>query len=66
LEVGKCEAERVGVRVKSRIIERPVEENVRLREERVATPFSKQPCLLIDLLYEEGQGHSSNTASTLF
>ncbi|RYF66175.1 MAG: DUF2382 domain-containing protein, partial [Cytophagaceae bacterium] len=35
LEVGKREVERGGVRVRSRIIERPVEESLRLREERV-------------------------------
>lgn len=35
LEVGKREVERGGVRVRSRIVERPVEENVRLREERI-------------------------------
>ncbi|OLY92402.1 Stress response protein YsnF [Cnuella takakiae] len=35
LEVGKREVERGGVRVRSRIVERPVEEHVRLREEHV-------------------------------
>jgi len=35
LEVGKREVEQGGTRVRSRIIERPVEESVRLREERV-------------------------------
>lgn len=35
LEVGKREVERGGVRVRSRIVERPVEESIRLREERV-------------------------------
>lgn len=35
LEVGKREVRTGGVRVRSRIIERPVEESVRLREERV-------------------------------
>jgi len=35
LEVGKREVEQGGARVRSRIIERPVEESVRLREERV-------------------------------
>jgi stress response protein YsnF len=35
IEVGKREVERGGVRVRSRIIERPVEENVRLREEHI-------------------------------
>jgi uncharacterized protein (TIGR02271 family) len=35
LEVGKRTVERGGVRVRSRIVERPVEETIRLREERV-------------------------------
>lgn len=35
LEVGKREVETGGARVRSRIVERPVEENVRLRKERV-------------------------------
>ena len=35
LKVGKREVERGGVRVRSRVVERPVEEMVRLREERV-------------------------------
>lgn len=35
LEVGKRTVERGGVRVRSRIIERPVEESIRLREEHV-------------------------------
>lgn len=35
LEVGKRTEERGGVRVRSRIVERPVEENIRLREEHV-------------------------------
>ncbi|MCW3079965.1 YsnF/AvaK domain-containing protein [Segetibacter sp.] len=35
LEVGKREVKSGGVRLRSRIIERPVEESVRLREERV-------------------------------
>ena len=35
LEVGKREVESGGVRVRSRIVERPVEESVRLREEHV-------------------------------
>jgi stress response protein YsnF len=35
LEVGKREVERGSVRVRSRIVERPVEETVRLREEHV-------------------------------
>jgi stress response protein YsnF len=35
MEVGKRTVERGGVRVRSRIIEKPVEESIRLREERV-------------------------------
>jgi len=35
LQIGKRTVESGGVRVKSRIVERPVEENIRLREERV-------------------------------
>jgi stress response protein YsnF len=35
LQVGKREVERGGVRLRSRIVERPVEEHLRLREERV-------------------------------
>lgn len=35
LEVGKREVEKGAVRLRSRIVERPVEESVRLREERV-------------------------------
>jgi len=35
LNVGKREVERGGVRVRTRVVERPVEEAVRLREERV-------------------------------
>ncbi len=35
VEVGKREVETGGIRLKSRIVERPVEENLRLREERV-------------------------------
>jgi stress response protein YsnF len=35
LEVGKRTVERGGVRVRSRIVERPIEEHVRLREENV-------------------------------
>lgn len=35
LEVGKQSVETGGVRVRSRIVERPVEENIRLREENV-------------------------------
>jgi uncharacterized protein (TIGR02271 family) len=44
LQVGKREVERGGVRVRSRIVERPVEESLRLREERVSiqrTPVNR-------------------------
>jgi len=57
LEVGKREVERGGVRVRSRIIERPVEESVRLREERVhvqRTPVNR-PATAADLnAFQEG------------
>lgn len=36
LQVGKREVETGGVRLRSRIVERPVEESIRLREERVS------------------------------
>ena len=36
LQVGKREVETGGVRLRSRIVERPVEENIRLREEHVS------------------------------
>ncbi|MCX6215545.1 YsnF/AvaK domain-containing protein [Spirosoma sp.] len=58
LEVGKREVERGGVRVRSRIIERPVEESLRLREERVRvqrTPVNR-PATEADLnAFQEGQ-----------
>jgi len=57
LEVGKREVERGGVRVRSRIIERPVEESLRLREERVhvqRTPVNR-PATADDLnAFQEG------------
>lgn len=34
MEVGKCDFETGGVRLRSRIVERPVEENIRLRKVR--------------------------------
>jgi len=40
-EVGKREVERGGVRVRSRIVEKPVEDNVRLREEHISV--DRQP-----------------------
>jgi stress response protein YsnF len=45
VQVGKREVETGGVRLKSRIIEKPVEENLRLREERVTverTPVDRE------------------------
>lgn len=58
LEVGKREVARGGVRVRSRIIERPVEESVRLREERVRvvrTPVNR-PATAADLTaFQEGE-----------
>ena len=42
LEVGKRTVETGGVRLRSRVVSRPVEENVRLREERV-TPCNATP-----------------------
>ena len=58
LEVGKREVQTGGVRVRSRIIERPVEESVRLREERVSiqrTPVNR-PATAADLnAFQEGE-----------
>ena len=56
--MGKREVARGGVRVRSRIIERPVEESVRLREERVRvmrTPVNR-PATAADLnAFQEGE-----------
>ncbi|MGF7214473.1 uncharacterized protein (TIGR02271 family) [Spirosoma lacussanchae] len=58
LQVGKRDVERGGVRVRSRIVERPVEESLRLREERVhvqRTPVNR-PANADDLnAFQEGQ-----------
>lgn len=58
LQVGKREVERGGVRVRSRIVERPVEESLRLREERVQvqrTPVNR-PATDADLnAFREGE-----------
>lgn len=58
LEVGKREVQTGGVRVRSRIVERPVEESLRLREERVTiqrTPVNR-PATDADLnAFQEGQ-----------
>lgn len=58
LEVGKRTVETGGVRLRSRIVSRPVEESVRLREERVTvtrTPVSR-PVSTTDLdAFQEGE-----------
>ncbi|GAB4016777.1 YsnF/AvaK domain-containing protein [Spirosoma koreense] len=58
LEVGKRDVQTGGVRVRSRIVERPVEESLRLREERVTvqrTPVNR-PATAADLnAFQEGQ-----------
>lgn len=58
LQVGKREVETGGVRVRSRIVERPVEESLRLREERVSiqrTPVNR-PATAADLnAFQDGQ-----------
>ena len=58
LEVGKRTVETGGVRLRSRIVERPVEESLRLREERVSVqrnPVSR-PATAADLnAFQEGQ-----------
>ncbi|GAB4030887.1 YsnF/AvaK domain-containing protein [Spirosoma jeollabukense] len=58
LEVGKREVETGGVRVRSRIIERPVEESLRLREERVTvqrTPVNRVATDAELNAFQEGQ-----------
>ena len=58
LEVGKRTVETGGVRVRSRIVERPVEESVRLREERVIVQRNpvNRPATAADLnAFQEGQ-----------
>lgn len=65
LQVGKREVETGGVRVRSRIVERPVEESLRLREERVTvqrTPVNR-PATAADLnAFQEGQIEMRETA----
>ena len=65
LEVGKREVETGGVRLRSRIVERPVEENLRLREERVTvqrTPVNR-PATEADLTaFQDGQVEVRETA----
>ncbi|SFE73116.1 YsnF/AvaK domain-containing protein [Spirosoma endophyticum] len=58
LEVGKREVETGGVRIRSRIIERPVEESLRLREERVTvqrTPVNRVATDADLNAFQEGQ-----------
>ncbi|MBO0936507.1 DUF2382 domain-containing protein [Fibrella sp. HMF5335] len=58
LEVGKRTVETGGVRLRSRIIEKPVEESVRLREERVVVQRNpvNRPASTADLdAFKEGQ-----------
>lgn len=58
LEVGKRTIETGGVRVRSRIVARPVEESVRLREERVTVKRNpvNRPATAADLnAFREGQ-----------
>lgn len=65
LQVGKREVETGGVRVRSRIVERPVEENLRLREERVTVQRNpvNRPATDADLTaFKEGQIEMRETA----
>ena len=65
LQVGKREVEKGGVRVRSRIVERPVEESLRLREERVAVQRNpvNRPATDADLnAFQEGQIEMRETA----
>lgn len=65
LQVGKREVETGGVRVRSRIVERPVEESLRLREERVTVQRNpvNRPATAADLnAFQEGQIEMRETA----
>ena len=65
LQVGKREVETGGVRVRSRIVERPVEESLRLREERVTIQRNpvNRPATADDLnSFQEGQIEMRETA----
>ena len=65
LAVGKREVETGGVRVRSRIVERPVEESLRLREERVTVQRNpvNRPATEADLTaFQEGQIEMRETA----
>lgn len=58
LEVGKREVETGGVRLRSRIVERPVEENVRLRTEHVTvnrTPVNREATEADFNAFKEGE-----------
>ncbi|NEU70121.1 YsnF/AvaK domain-containing protein [Spirosoma agri] len=58
LEVGKRTVETGGVRVRSRIVERPIEESIRLREERVVVQRNpvNRPATAADLnAFQEGE-----------
>ncbi len=65
LQVGKRQVETGGVRVRSRIVERPVEENLRLREERVVVQRNpvNRPATDADLnAFQEGEIELHETA----
>ena len=65
LQVGKREVETGGVRVRSRIVERPGEESLRLREERVTVQRNpvNRPATEADLTaFKEGQIEMRETA----
>jgi len=65
MQVGKREVETGGVRVRSRIVERPVEESLRLREERVVVQRNpvNRPATEADLnAFQEGQIEMRETA----
>jgi len=65
LQVGKRQVETGGVRVRSRIVERPVEENLRLREERVVVQRNpvNRPATDADLTtFQEGEIELRETA----
>jgi len=65
MQVGKREVETGGVRVRSRIVERPVEESLRLREERVVVQRNpvNRPATDADLTtFKEGEIEMRETA----
>ncbi|MCU7551182.1 YsnF/AvaK domain-containing protein [Chitinophagaceae bacterium LB-8] len=63
IEVGKREVERGGVRVRSRIVERPVEESVRLREEHEETIRDTVRSTDIDINKVDRTDHKDRTDS---